>query len=797
MFTRKKRSGILACIKSNRRITDSGIYVFLEPDSLPVDRSLLEKLVQNCKKNKIDCIIPCLGSACEPSGRVFALIGELYGELLSIASERGVKVGLAIDRLIEESFFCEDSPVPQAQRDALSSRILNQRQYYCAESERVEMELPSTLMSVTAYDEENATSCDISEYIRDGRLEYTAPQGNWVVNAYTCDCENILGQSGQIRLNKMSYDCSRAFLSTVVDLLGDNIKKHFGKTLSLIYMTDICFDSPNRRNWDESFNEKFVSEYGFDPKAHYNCLFYSVGERTPHLKSLFMNCRAKMLREGIFAALSDFAKENSLELVSGMVEPKLADCSWLTGDALANFEGSACALLDKAYMYGLNSLHLASAANQNYSTGEVYCELYRDYYKMSPDIAYKDAINAYSKGCTRLLAHSKHSIDNTNADYKNQAKKLSELSSRCRQMLSGGTSISDIAILYPSYSMHSEIYLYQTKEDGFEYPNILPYNDHMTVINMLSSYCGQNATLIHPETMRSSCSVKGKKLRLSTQHGTNDFRVLILPGISVIDTETLELIKDFYDNGGKIIATGRLPHYSAQFHPDHEHPDDEFDFMHVNEYATELDEEVRDTVAYIFGSETSIKSKLREYYSNCNSKGGEAYFLCASKTTSDGTLFCNEHLLRSILYSMELPLDVYMNNLPDQLGYDCLNDIYPNFSRLGLNAAFPGGGLVSHVHKKRDGENIYFFSNTTNYKYQGHVFLKGMLTPSAIEAETGKSRRVSYRYVGYNNEVYTAIRLALEPSCAIFILSPEDASPRKKVQSIPKIISIEYNFLTE
>lgn len=774
-----------------------GIYLFFEPQSLPVSRQILERLTADCKKNKIDCIIPCLSGIGSASGSVFALISEFYGELLALAEKRGVHVALAMDKLIEDCFFCSSSPVPEETRKKLSAKILNHREYYCSEGEHVEMELGKyTLMSVSAFDEENAQTIEISEHIKDGVLSYDPPVGNWVVNAYTCDGENILGDGMRASVNKMSYASSSEFLAIVLDILGESVARHLGKTLSVIYMNDICFDAPNRRNWDGNFNNKFREMYNFSPEPYYNALFYSIGEKTPHIKTLFMTCRARMLREGILSALSDFAREHGLELISGITEPKLADCSWLTGDALGNFEHSSCALLDKAYMYGINSLSLASSAGQNFGLEDVFCELYGNYYTISSKIMFKDAINAYSRGCTRLLVHNPEYVADDTKD-RFSRKRLLALNSRCRHLLRGGSHVSDIAILYPSYSMHSEIYLYQTSEDGFEYPNILPYNDHMTVVNMLSYYCGQDTVLVHPHVMRDACTVSGKRLKMKTRSGTNSFGVIILPGMSVIDIQSLRLIKEFYDNGGKIIATGRLPHYAAEYHPEHEKEVDENDFMHLDEYATSLDTEVRETISHIFGSETSIQSKLKEYYHNKNSNGGEAYFLCASKTTSDGTLFCDEQLLKRILQSFKIPLDVYMSSLPEQMVYDALNDIYPNFSRLGLNVTFPGGGMVNHIHKKRRDLDIYFFSNTTDTKYSGYVFIKGMLCPTALNPATGKRQNISYRYVNYNGEVYTAVRLHLDSCQCVFILSPEGCSPKRKVQSIPKIDSIELNFLTE
>ncbi len=782
-------------IKFNFRRAEDGIYVFFEPDSLPVRKQQIEYLINECKKNKIACIIPCLSGVSKESGVTFALISDFYGSLLSAAQKKGVHVGLSIDRLIEDCFF-SDSSIDEATKRELCSKILNQREYYCSECEHVSMDLNgTTIMSITVFDEEDGDSADIYDSLQSGRVEYDPPVGNWVVNAYTCDYDNVLGSPTRRTVNKLDFNASKKFLSLVLELLGEDVKRHVGKTLSVLYMNDVCFDSPNRRNWDDSFNEKFTQLFGFDPKPYYNCLFYSVGEQTVHLKSLFMTCRAKMLSDGIFRALDAFASEHSLELINSITEPKLPDCSWLTGDALMNFSSSSCALLDKAYMYGINSLNLASSAAENFALEDTFCELYGNYHTISPKILFKDTLNAYSRGCTKLLAHLPQGLSwNINGSITQRG--LVELNARCRNLLRGGARVSDIAILYPIESMHSEVFLYQTKERGFEYPNVMQDNDYMTVINMLSYFCGQDSMLIHPSVMSSSCSVSGNRLCMTSGSVENSFGVLILPGISVISIENLRLIKKFYDNGGKIIATGRLPRFAAEYHPDLEKGADNNDFMHQNTYGTELDVEVRETMSYIFGSETAIQSKIKEYYYNENENGGEAYFICSSKTTSDGTLYCDERLLKRILYSFNIPLDVYMSGLPKHMTFDALGDIYPNFSRLGLHSTFPGGGTVNRIHKRRGELDIYFFSNTTDSKYDRYAFIKGCISPVALDPISGRRRKVGYRHVEYKNEVYTAVHLDLESCECVFILSRGNIPQRRKA-SIPKIKSIEHNFLSE
>ena len=145
--------------------------------------------------------------------------------------------------------------------------------------------------------------------------------------------------------------------------------------------------------------------FGFDPAPYYPSLYHFMGERDPHIKSLLMACRAEMLRSGLLAALKAITDRNGIHLIAAMAEPKLPACSWLSGDTLADSVYSPCAVQENAYLYGMNSTHLAASAADNYGSKYVSCELFRDYNKLTTDIVYKDAMNAFGHGANLLIAH--------------------------------------------------------------------------------------------------------------------------------------------------------------------------------------------------------------------------------------------------------------------------------------------------------------------------------------------------------------------------------------------------------
>ena len=157
------------------------------------------------------------------------------------------------------------------------------------------------------------------------------------------------------------------------------LTKYLGNTLDTVYMSEICFDAHNRRNWSPDINTFFEARFGFDPAPYYSAIFGNAGDDTYRLKSLFSDCRSAMLRAGIYAAVKGFCAAHSLSHIICMTEPKLPACPWITGDALLNNAESPCALLEKAYMYGLSSVRFAVAGAEHAEIDEIPFEIFKNY----------------------------------------------------------------------------------------------------------------------------------------------------------------------------------------------------------------------------------------------------------------------------------------------------------------------------------------------------------------------------------------------------------------------------------
>ena len=347
-------------VKSKHRL-----YLFYDLPTFPIDRYRVERYVSRCVGNGIGCIIPRLPANLEPSAEVMEHLRSLYEMLIAEAGKRNMKIGFHLEPVVERSFYMSEGA---ARIPHTRTRHLTRREYFCDPEEKLFLQLhPGALMSVMAYDDEHADMIDLRPYNENGIVSYTVPSGaNWTVEQYLCTDTPQYGEPPIYTCNILSYDHSKSFLTELFDYMGNIFQSALGATITEFFVSDICFHGINRRDWDERFNEVFEKRFGFDPAPLYPALFGYAGKDTVHYKAMLMAVRASMIQHGIMQALNDFAKKMGLAAFGTLSEPKLTACSFTVGDAMLCNRYSPCALFDKAYLYGTNSVKIAASAAYNF-----------------------------------------------------------------------------------------------------------------------------------------------------------------------------------------------------------------------------------------------------------------------------------------------------------------------------------------------------------------------------------------------------------------------------------------------
>lgn len=705
--------------------------------------------VEFCKKVNVGTIIPCFCQATtSPEDFSLPRLRYCYEILLTLAQKTNIHVAFHLERALEEFILRNEA---ECYENDMRAQILIERSYACTAGETIHISLrEGNRMSIVGFAEESGQVIELSSFVRDNELAWDVPPGNWHVKDYLSVPDTETDHA-----NYLHYQASYTYISTAFSLFHD-IFVRFPNTLNMIYYSDICYRSRNRRDWDATFNTVFQNRYHFSAVPHYPALFYSFGNKAHHLKAVFGDCRAVMLRDGFIKAVHDFSEEHHLFCLGAVMEPKTTACSWLSGDNIFNNFYTSGALLDKAYMYGTNSIKIAAGAAYNYDHKIVSCELFRSYYMRSQEILYKDTLNAFARGANLMLTHvprmdtitpekpteKEHGILSPDSSWESD---YATFVARMQHILRGGAHVADIALLYPIYSIHNRVYLYDCPAQGFEYPNTHTSLDYMSVINSLSIYAGHDLTVLHPETLDSKCRIdEGGTLTMKNVYNTESFRVIVLPGTEVIRLSNLYKLAEFFDKGGKIIATGSLPTMAFEY-----------------DETGENDREVHRLIDHIFGQEANSPDILRAQYYHKNDNGGEAYVVYPGSTAADGTGMVSGAVIQDILTNLRLPYDVLLPFMPRVECPGAFNLTYPEFTHLGLHKNFPGGGMINHIHKRRGQVDIYYFSNTTAKPYHNYAMIRGHHVPEEWDPHTGKTQKLPCDYITSRGVPYTRFLLNL------------------------------------
>ncbi|MBN2293988.1 MAG: hypothetical protein JXM70_16290, partial [Pirellulales bacterium] len=184
--------------------------------------------------------------------------------------------------------------------------------------------------------------------------------------------------------------------------------------------------------------------------------------------------------------------------------------------------------------------------------------------------------------------------------------------------------------------------------------------------------------------------------------------VMIMPAHKTIAYSSLKKIKQFYDAGGKVIATGTLPAKSAEFGHD---------------------ADVQKTVAAMFSQQENGEPKASK-----NAAGGTAVFL--PKPTAD---------------TLRKALDDALNM------YD---------------VEFEPGKELCYIHKVVDGRDVFFFANVRKQSVEGRVRLRGKWRiVETWNPDTGQIAKLPHSRVKEGAEDVTEITIQLSPIESVFVVA--------------------------
>lgn len=585
------------------------------------------------------------------------------------------------------------------------------------------------LLAVVAMNPNTLERIALNDQLNTNSITWQVPEGDWKL-MYFILVKDSYHKAFPV-VDYLDTIAVRKMMSLTYDVHKENFGSYFGNTIKKVFFDDVGFWK-HPRTWTGRFNEKFQELNGYNPTAWYPALWYDIGPETETVRNAFFNTRAELLAEGFPKLVGEWAKENRLKDTGhppGNYDPTPID---MNGDIFKFFRHTSMPLTDAiiGYQFGQNGHKLISSAADYYDKPVVSTEIYGAYKENIMDslMLYRSVMDIFSRGVNFVVPHGlwynpeQVYISPLVSPYSEKLvaalPRYSDFVGRACMLLQGGKRVSNIGVFYPFEEL-AGWYRFEDPENPRQGFFVSPETNYLEISGILTSDIRQDFTFIHPEFfLEDKYQIGEGSVVLNNQENKQEYSALIITGSSVISVKTLEKIKGFYDKGGLVISTGQLPFKSSEMGQD---------------------EKVSALITEIFGVNLQSKdgSDIR---TNNHPNGGTAIHI----------LNPNEENLAEALHT-RIVADVAFNPNP----------------KMATNM-----GKFSYIHKIKDGQDIYFFSNSSDESIRTEVTLRGKLNLNEANPHIGTIVSIKkVKHVMIDDQEFTKATLLLKPVSATFWIS--------------------------
>jgi putative alpha-1,2-mannosidase len=427
------------------------------------------------------------------------------------------------------------------------------------------------LMSVVAMDMETKTRVDLSDTVKDGKVTWSVPQGKWKVMVFVCV------KDGDPNVDYLDPEGVAHFVQMTHQQYYDRFKEYFGNTIDGTFNDEPTMYRAKGRMWTGAFNETFKTKHGFDPAPWYPALWYDIGPDTQAARNYLFGFRSELYATGFPKVIQDWCDRLGISATGHQDQEEVINPVSVAGDLMKCFKHQDIPGVDKI---GGNRpaerfYKVISSAAYNWDKALVMSETYGAMGDISWDTMYRVAMEQYTKGINQLIPHAvwyddqkvtfKPELSWRHQKYAERLPQYTTYMSRLNLMLQNhGRHVADIAVLYPIATLQGGHTL-DGKLGYYKGGVAIPEADYVDIGELLATQVGRDYTFLHPEVLDEKCRVQGSSLMLDNPINHETYQVMIMPGHQTINWSNLQKIKAFYDQGGKVIATGTLPFKSAEF----------------------------------------------------------------------------------------------------------------------------------------------------------------------------------------------------------------------------------------
>ncbi len=404
---------------------------------------------------------------------------------------------------------------------------------------------------------------DLKPFIKDGALNWDAPEGRWQIMKFTWTQAPPAQQRPQLIVDGASKDCVDWFLKTVYQPHYDRFKDDFGKTI-----VGFFYDEPETQgDWGTELSATF-SERGIDEKkALVAWKFKLAGEEQTAARYAYIDALGETWGRTMYGGTLKWCEDRGVSFIGHFMEHN--------GLYLKHGLGA----INLFQMQKYNSMGGMDLVVQQLWPGERRDGIYQlpkltssisHAYGKKDDLAMTEIFGAYGQGITYpqmkwladwhqvrgvnfMIPHSMNPKAPNDTDcppyfYADDAEPRwplyrvwSDYNNRLSLMLTGGKHVCPIAFLFCG-------------ESTYVGKAVTPEDMTTTIQDAL-----YDCDWLPYEVFEGDMEVTGRELALRDER----YKVLMVPPVEAIPYPTLVKVKEFFDAGGVVVGYDFLPSKSA------------------------------------------------------------------------------------------------------------------------------------------------------------------------------------------------------------------------------------------
>ena len=441
---------------------------------------------------------------------------------------------------------------------------------------------------------EGNTAIDLTRFLKDGRLRWEIPEGEWRVMAFRI---KYTGQQNQAQneeqppwvVDHMSKKAMEAYCDHLGGVLYRALGREFGRTIDSFFCDSFeILPLPNTLLWSNDTLEGFKRRKGYDLAPYLPAIWFDIGDLTPKIRYDINEYLHELGLETAFRTFVDWCAAHN---VQARIQPHYRFTEEL-------IQGAGAATRPETEVTTVRfevvtDPRKATAAGAHFYgreivSAEAYTFIHIEHYmttlaemKIAADAFLRDGVTQfYDVGY--LYSPEMEVAPSRDLEWANGIfhwntwwryyHHLTGYNSRCCFLLRQGSFVADVLLYSPQATVWTQKVLFGMDRRVMPYGNL----GKTLVAN------GYDFDPVNDDVLENHARIENGCIRVRDLC----YRVVILPNIQALPVTTLEFLARFVRMGGALIALDGLPSSSVGMRD-----------------ASANDRKVREIVKELFGSE--------------------------------------------------------------------------------------------------------------------------------------------------------------------------------------------------